>query len=85
MATVRSMEVGQTFASWEEFSTFFKAWKSENNVSYCVDISRTVQQANKLLKKKPYHAKFKYSYIRFVCKHYGQHKSKSSGVRPNQR
>ncbi|CAL1541214.1 unnamed protein product [Lymnaea stagnalis] len=80
------MEPGQTYNTWIDFKEALDEHCKENKVVFNISNAKTVEQANNVLKKKPYFdIRLKYASIILVCKHYGSYKSSSSGLRPKQR
>uniref|UniRef100_A0A2C9L4P3 ZSWIM3 N-terminal domain-containing protein n=1 Tax=Biomphalaria glabrata TaxID=6526 RepID=A0A2C9L4P3_BIOGL len=80
------MEPGQMYNSWAEFKDALDSHCREHKVLFNISNAKTVEQANNMLKKKPYFdINLKYASIILVCKHYGSYKSLSSGLRPKQR
>ena len=80
-------EVGQKFDSWEEFKEIKEKYSQQRNIQFCTVNSRTVSQANKNVSdgQSLYAARFRYSYIKLGCKHFGAGRKCGCGVRPNQR
>lgn len=75
------------FNNFEELSAYVKKISEESFAVYYLKDCRTVENANKRVAadQKPYPKKFKYSFAKYACKHFGGRKSQSTGVRPNQR
>ena len=75
------MMEGKEFDSFISFKTFLDdQYSKEINTVYCIADSRTAQYSNKRLPKdsKPFPTKFKYSYAKYVCKHFGKQKKSES-------
>ena len=82
------MEVGSRFSSFQSLSSAVQQYCAANNVLLVKNNSKTVQAANKKIAKPCdyFPEKMTYSYVHYVCKHYGKgRKSRSVGLRPNQR
>lgn len=80
------MEPGQIYNSWTEFKEALDAHCKANKVVFNISNAKTVEQANSLLKKKPFFdIRLKYASCMLVCKHFGSYKSLSTGMRPKQR
>ena len=84
---MEEFKVGQTFESWDEFKKCIDEFSKATNIQFCTVTSRTVNTANaKVVAGQPkYDEKFKYSYIKLGCKHYGAGRKAGRGIRPNQR
>ena len=78
---------GALFDTFEELDHAIKAFGKQKNVQFVVANSKSTTAANKHISDncKPYHPKFKYRFIKFVCKHGGDRRIRGSGARPNQK
>ena len=65
--------VGDEFETYDSFKCKIEETERGSNTVLVTDCSRTVESANKGIKEgqKPYDTKFKYHYVKLVCKHYG--------------
>ena len=77
---------GALFDSFEELDEAIKAFGKQTNVQFVVANYKSITAANKhiLDNCKSHHPKFKYRFVKFVCKHGGDRRIKGSGARPNQ-
>ena len=80
------MEPGQVYKTWADFRDALDAHCDENKCLFNISNAKTVEQANRALKKRPFFdIALKYASCILVCKHYGSYTSSSKGARPNQR
>ncbi|XP_069463557.1 uncharacterized protein [Ambystoma mexicanum] len=79
--------IGREFSDYESLEEFIFTLGQQQKVFFMKKDCRTVETYNKRIAddQKKYHSKFKYAYIKYVCKHFGIYKSQSKGFRPNQR
>ncbi|XP_069063569.1 uncharacterized protein [Pleurodeles waltl] len=79
--------IGKEFVDYETLDQFVASLGKQQNVVFLKKDCRTVETFNKrvAVDQRKYNMKFKYAYIKYVCKHFGDYKSKSTGIRPNQR
>ncbi|XP_078516512.1 uncharacterized protein LOC144781502 isoform X6 [Lissotriton helveticus] len=79
--------IGKEFADYETLDEFVSSLGKQQKVVFLKKDCRTVETFNKrvAVDQRKYNMKFKYAYIKYVCKHFGDYKSKSTGIRPNQR
>ena len=84
MALLESLKIGKEFLSFEEMELYFEGLCEENFFPLKVKDSKTIASYNKALKK-PLDLKWKYKYVEITCSHFGEHKSRSEGHRPNQK
>ena len=82
-----ALRKNQEFESWAEFQQFLNKYSEERHVQFITRGSRTVHAANKQIVEgqRRYDAKLKYSYIRLVCKHYGNMRTRGMGIRAPKR
>ncbi|GFS19417.1 inosine-uridine preferring nucleoside hydrolase-like isoform X3 [Elysia marginata] len=80
------MEPGQIYQTWAEFKLALDAHCAENKCLFSISNAKSVEQANRAIKKRPYFdIALKYASCILVCKHYGSYTSASKGLRPKQR
>ena len=76
-------------ALFEAFEKALDLYSHKNYVVFVKRDCRTVERANTNLKSSSrlglYEGKFKYSFIEFTCKHYGETIITGKGLRPKQR
>lgn len=84
MALLESLKKGKEFLSFEEMELFFERLCDENFFPLKVKDSKTILSYNKKLKE-PLDLKWRYKYVDITCSHFGEHKSRSEGHRPNQK
>lgn len=80
------LHVGARYPSFKALEAAVEKFSQDTNSVYTVYNSRLVEKEN--LKRPPDKQLplcLKYKHIKFACKHYGMRKSKSRGLRPNQR
>ena len=80
------LQVGSRFPSFKALEAAIEKFSQETNSVYTVYNSRLIDKENlrrPIDKQLP--SCLKYKHIKFACKHYGMRKSKSRGLRPNQR
>ncbi|KAK7076503.1 Succinate-semialdehyde dehydrogenase, mitochondrial [Halocaridina rubra] len=80
-----SIRVGAGYSCYEELLADIKKYEAVHNVKLVKANSKSVEVANRSVPpgKPLYPAKFKYSNIIFVCKHYGRVRTTGTGIRPN--
>jgi hypothetical protein len=82
------LQVNTEFDSFDEFRGVLDEHERNTYSLFSISDSRTVGKANQLLPddgEGKFQEKFKYSYIRYRCKHGGTYASRGKGDRPNQR
>ena len=81
------MYVGQQFESYEDVEEAIASLSEETFAVFSKQISRTAEAANKEIKEgcSLCPPRLKYSMVKFVCKHYGDPRTCSKGIRPVQR
>ena len=84
MEVVNSLEAGQKFSSFSEFSAFFQEYQKNTRQIFCVSYSKTVESYNKSRRKKISQA-LQYASIQYACKCGGKERRRGAGVRPVQR
>lgn len=93
VSLVSNMEllyVDKEFLTFDELQKAIQTYEKETNTVLKIVDCRTVNAANKRLQLstndiQSYDDKFKYSYIKYACKHYGDYQARGKGTRPNQR
>ncbi|KAI9560248.1 hypothetical protein GHT06_014262 [Daphnia sinensis] len=86
MVTLDTLRIGKTFSSYDDVLKFIDDLAEEQSYPLKVLDSCTIQTYNKKLS--PHNqldTKWVYKFVHVVCSHYGEHKSRSSGLRPNQK
>lgn len=84
MALLESLKKGKEFWSFEEMELFFERLCDDNFFPLKVKDSKTILSYNKTLKE-PLDLKWRYKHVDITCSHFGEHKSRSEGHRPNQK
>ena len=79
---------GDVFDSFDSLKEKIKEIEEYTNAVFVIDSSKTIDSANRVIKdeQRLYNPIFKYRFIRFACKHYGNART-STGPgrqRPNQ-
>nr|CAB3258184.1 BTB/POZ domain-containing protein kctd15-like [Phallusia mammillata] len=74
---------GTEFKDFDDFEKWLKMYEVMSFCKFYKADSRSVERANKVIAKGQvrFPESFKYSYIKYRCKHAGVYKSKSSGIR----
>ncbi|ELU07453.1 hypothetical protein CAPTEDRAFT_209453 [Capitella teleta] len=77
--------VGASFANYEKFSEALSQYCKDFRHAFTKN-GRSIEVVNKTIRNpsKHFDKKFKYSTVRFNCKHFGKYESKSTGKRNNQ-
>ena len=78
-------EEGNTFDGYKSLEKKIKQYEDENFVKLSIKNCTIIQYANRKIKKCKFDDKHRYSYIKYVCKHFGEYATQSKGARPNQR
>ena len=84
----KTLSVDATFSSFEEFKTSLDLLKEKKFHPFRVFNSQTGKDYNKKRtngKDVIDPARFQYTYYSVRCVHYGEARSRSKGIRPNQR
>ncbi|GFN79418.1 inosine-uridine preferring nucleoside hydrolase-like isoform x1 [Plakobranchus ocellatus] len=80
------MEPGQIYNTWADFKEALDAHCEQNKCLFNISNAKTVEQANRALKKRPFFdIRLKYASCILVCKHYGSYTSLGTGLRPKQK
>ena len=79
------MEVGSIFHSFDEMHEKLKQYEKEHFCTLKNVDSKTVECANRTIRGVHFASKFRYSYVKYACKHYGSYVSKSKGHRIHQK
>lgn len=77
--------VGAEFKSYIDFEATLIKFSNASHTEFTVGNSRTVDLTNGSLKGEKYNVALKYTNALIGCEHYGTVRSKSKGLRPNQR
>ena len=83
-ANFDSLQVGQKFNSFRDFTVFFQEYQRNTRQIFCVSYSKSAQSYNKLRTKK-INPELEYATIQYVCKCGGKERHRGTGVRPLQR
>ncbi len=86
MVSLESLHIGKTFNCYDEFLKIIDDLAEEQSYPLKILDSSTIETYNKKLS--PHNqldTKWVYKFVYVVCSHYGEHKSRSFGLRPNQK
>ncbi|XP_054267002.1 uncharacterized protein LOC128989156 [Macrosteles quadrilineatus] len=78
-------EVPLKFGDFETLEEFISEKEKDDNIQLWIERSRTINGARKKGVKKHINDKLKYYELTYRCIHSGTRKSKSKGIRPNQK
>lgn len=80
------LQIGAHYPSFKALEAAIEKFSQDTNSVYTVYNSRLIDKENlKRPLEKQIPPCLKYKHIKYACKHYGMRKSKSRGLRPNQR
>ena len=80
------LKEGEVFSTFAEFDELFKKYQAQTKYVYVAKNGVTVASHNKTIKREEFKMpeEWKYKAVQYQCKLFGEHKSKGTGVRPNQ-
>ena len=78
------MEVGRTFASFNELEQHIRQYESVNSVQLVILRSRRIEAIKKRAPKKQFAPNLEYGELEYGCIHSGNARCRSEGKRPNQ-
>ncbi|XP_064622580.1 uncharacterized protein LOC135484821 [Lineus longissimus] len=86
ISSVEKLRVEASYGSFEDLEKALDKYKETSLTVFVRKSSRTTQAANARLKtdEDRYDPRLKYAYVRWCCKHGGNHKTSSTGQRPHQ-
>jgi len=85
-AEMEELKVGARYSCFEDFQVAFAKFCRDTNSIFTVFNSKSIDTENRgRLPNKKFPSELKYRFIKYTCKHYGSNRSKSRGLRPNQR
>jgi hypothetical protein len=83
MSLLDSLVVGKNFDSYDDVLEFADALAKENNFPLKINDTVSIEAYNAKVKNQ-IDPKWKFKFVFITCSHYGRHKTRATGLRPNQ-